>query len=61
MFIFDNNLIHRGTYPTSGYRTVVSIEIYPSDSPLKLKNIQKSLSMDIINDYPENPYKNRYN
>lgn len=59
-FIFDNNIIHRGTHPESGYRTVISIEVMPSSLPFNTGNIQKSIALPIINDYPAVPWKNPY-
>jgi hypothetical protein len=58
--IFDNNLIHRGTYPEEGYRIVISIEIYPSKNQIDLANVQNSLSMQLTDDFPNNPYVNKY-
>ncbi len=59
-FMFDNNLIHRGTFPKSGYRTVISIEIYPSREKLNYDNVLCSLEEKISDDFPSNPYKNKY-
>jgi hypothetical protein len=58
--IFDNNLIHRGTFPEKGYRTVISVEIYPSKNKLDFTNVANSLAMPLIDDFPLNPYINRY-
>jgi len=60
VFIFDNNLIHRATFPLDGYRTVIAIEIYPSKNKIDLINVENSLSMAVIDDFPFNPYLNRY-
>lgn len=57
MFIFDNNLIHRGTFPLSGYRTVISIEILPSKEKLNYNNVIRALSKQISDDFPSNPYQ----
>jgi hypothetical protein len=57
MFIFDNNLIHRGTFPVSGYRTVISIEILPSKEKLNYNNVMRGLSKQISDDFPSNPYQ----
>jgi len=59
-FIFDNNIIHRGTHPEFGYRTVISVEVMPSDRPLHYRNIQNALMLPILNDYPLLPWKNPY-
>ena len=58
--IFEPNLIHRGTLPEEGYRTVISIEIFPSKNKLDSTNVANSLSMPIIDDFPLSPYINRY-
>jgi hypothetical protein len=59
-FIFDNNIVHRGTFPCEGMRTVISIEIIPSLLPLSKQNVKNSLSMPIVDDYPKIPWRNRY-
>lgn len=59
-FIFDNNVVHTGTYPSLGYRTVVSIEIYPYSRGLQESNVSNSLSRLIVDDYPQYPWRNRY-
>lgn len=58
--IFDNNLIHRGTYPEEGFRIVISIEKYPSNKQIDFANVQNSLSMPVTDDFPNNPYVNKY-
>ena len=60
VFMFDNNLVHRGTPPISGYRTVLSIEVYPSATPLSLNNVKNSLALPIMDDFPANPFCNKY-
>ena len=59
-FIFDNNIVHRGTHPATGYRTVISIEAIPSAKSFTLSNIQNSLCLPIDADYPRWPWKNKY-
>jgi hypothetical protein len=59
-FIFDNNIIHRGTHPEAKHRTVIAIEVMPSSSPLTLHNIDNSLRLPIFDDYPRKPWQNRY-
>lgn len=56
VLIFDNNLIHRGTYPLQGYRTVIAIEIFPSKNKMTLQDVENSFVMPMANDWPENPY-----
>jgi hypothetical protein len=60
LFMFDNNLVHRGTPPESGYRTVLSIEIYPSAKRLTFSNVRNSLALPISDDFPTNPFCNKY-
>jgi hypothetical protein len=59
-FMFDNNIIHRGTFPETGYRTVISIEVMPSDQPVSFRNVNQSLRLPIIADYPALPWENPY-
>lgn len=59
-FIFDNNIIHRGTHPEHNYRTVIAIEVMPSDRPLTLLNIENSLRLPILSDFPRWPWNNPY-
>lgn len=58
VLIFDNNLIHKGTLPRTGYRDVVCIEIYPSDRCWRLDDFKKGLQIPITIDYPANPFYN---
>lgn len=56
VLIFDNNLVHKGTFPEKGFRTVIAIEIFPSRKKISLKDIEKSMIMPMIDDWPKNPY-----
>jgi hypothetical protein len=61
MLCFDNNLIHKGTLPIQGFRNLIQIEIYPSDSELTYENVFNSLTNKIVTDYPKNPFYNDMN
>ena len=58
ILIFDNNLVHKGTLPESGYRDTVCIEIYPGNKPWTLQDFKKGLAAPIKIDYPANPFLN---
>jgi hypothetical protein len=58
VLIFDNNLIHKGTLPRTGYRDVICVEIYPSARPWTQDDIAKGLLAPIVLDYPRNPFVN---
>jgi len=60
-FVFDNNIIHKGTMPLNGERKVFSIEIFPSSKPLCRENVRASLNLPITDDFPEAPWHNKYN
>lgn len=60
VFLFDNNIVHRGTFPSRGQRTVVAIELMPSTRELTYENVCRSISEEIIDDFPKNPWVNRY-
>jgi hypothetical protein len=59
-FIFDNKLVHRGTYPLEGQRTVICIEVYPSHHPFKSSNARNSVFMPMSDDFPAFPWRNPY-
>ena len=61
VLMFDNNLIHKGTVPVVGYRSIFQIEIYPSNKKLTLSNVKKSIANQIGKDYPSNPFVNEFN
>lgn len=59
VFIFDNNLIHKGTVPRTGLRDVVVIEVFPSPRPIELEDLRRSLTRaHPATDYPINPFRN---
>lgn len=60
VLIFDNNLIHKGTVPVIGHRSIFQIEIYPSINKLTLNNVKKSIAKKINKDYPRNPFLNEF-
>lgn len=59
-FIFDNKLVHRGTYPLEGQRTVICIEVFPSIRKFQHANACKGVSMPMIGDFPNKPWLNPY-
>jgi hypothetical protein len=54
---FDNNLVHKGTLPREGFRYVVQILLYPSNTPLRMESVRNALTSDRTKDYPINPYE----
>ena len=58
VFIFDNNLVHKGTLPVEGYRDVIVIEVYPSMLKMDESSMRKSLVNKFTRDYPVDPYFN---
>lgn len=56
VFIFDNNLIHKGTMARKGFRIHISMEILPSHKPLNFENFAKDCNEDIGEYYPKNPF-----
>lgn len=57
---FDNNLVHKGTAPETGYRHAIQIPIYPSKNPLTLEMVERSLLSPRKRDYPQNPENNDF-
>jgi hypothetical protein len=57
VFIFDNNLIHKGTLPRQGTRTHVSVEIMPSATPQTLEHLLKDCDKEIVRYFPTNPFR----
>lgn len=58
ILMFDNNLVHKGTAPETGYRHLVQIEIYPSMKKISQEQVYKALTNPIFHDYPPDPYFN---
>ncbi|MBU6148745.1 MAG: hypothetical protein KGQ54_00935 [Verrucomicrobia bacterium] len=59
-FIFDNKLVHRGTYPSEGQRTVICIEVFPSIRKFQHANACNGVSMPMHGDFPNKPWLNPY-
>jgi hypothetical protein len=57
VFLFDNNLVHKGTLPRQGSRTHVSMEIMPSTVPLTQDALMKDCEKDIQVYFPPNPFR----
>jgi hypothetical protein len=57
VFLFDNNLIHKGTLPRQGFRVHVSMEIMPSPTPLTQDALMKDCEKDIQVYFPPNPFR----
>lgn len=58
VFVFDNNLVHKGSTPKRGYRDVVVVEVYPSSKRFDLESVKKALVNPYKTDYPPNPFVN---
>ncbi len=56
VFIFDNNLIHKGTMPRRGYRIHVSMEIMPYFKPLTYEDFSKNCNNEIEEYFPMQPF-----
>ncbi len=57
VFLFDNNLIHKGTLPRQGTRIHVSMEIMPSPTPLTEADLMKDCDKEIAEYFPVNPFR----
>ena len=57
VFLFDNNLIHKGTLPLEGKRIHVSMEIMPSPTPLTEADLLKDCEKEIAEYFPVNPFR----
>lgn len=55
VIFFDNNLVHKGTLPEKGTRTVISIAMIPSLEKFTKSDVQNALVSPRIRDYPETP------
>jgi len=56
VFVFDNNLIHKGTLPRQGTRIHVSMEIMPSPVPQTLDALSRDCDKDVQEYFPINPF-----
>lgn len=59
VFIFDNNLIHKGTLPQEGMRIHVSMEIMPSDRPQTEAELMHNCDKGIQEYFPVNPFRRK--
>jgi hypothetical protein len=57
VFVFDNNLIHKGTLPRQGTRIHVSMEIMPSPVPQTLDALSRDCDKDVQEYFPINPFR----
>lgn len=55
-FMFDNNLVHKGTLPETGERVHISMEIMPSPRPLTFERFTENCDADITEYFPKNPF-----
>ena len=56
VFIFDNNLIHKGTLPRYGQRISVSMELMPAVEELNIDDFSKNCALPIKEYFPRNPF-----
>ena len=59
VFLFDNNLIHKGTLPREGIRIHISMEIMPSPSPITEADLLRGCESEIQEYYPVNPFRRK--
>jgi hypothetical protein len=57
VFVFDNNLIHKGTLPREGTRIHVSMEIMPSPVRQSLDALSRGCDKEILEYFPINPFR----
>lgn len=57
VFLFDNNLIHKGTLPRQGTRTHVSLELMPSPRPMTEAELAHGCDREIKRYFPANPFR----
>lgn len=57
VFLFDNNLIHKGTLPREGIRIHISMEIMPSPRPLTEADLLRGCENEIQEYFPVNPFR----
>lgn len=57
VFLFDNNLIHKGTLPRQGTRTHVSMELMPSITSLTEASLYDQCEEPITEYFPANPFR----
>lgn len=54
-FVFDNNLIHKGTLPAQGHRIVISFEIGPSFRPITFSKFLEDINSNLDKKFYINP------
>ena len=57
VFVFDNNLIHKGTLPRQGTRIHVSMEIMPSPVRQTLDMLARDCEKEVGEYFPINPFR----
>lgn len=57
VFVFDNNLVHRGTLPRQGKRVHVSMEIIPSPVRQTLDALSRDCEKEVQEYFPINPFR----
>lgn len=57
VFVFDNNLIHKGTLPRQGMRTHVSLELMPAAAPFTEASLYYKCDEPISEYFPVNPFR----
>jgi hypothetical protein len=57
VFLFDNNLVHKGTLPRQGIRTHVSMELMPSTTPMSEASLLYRCDEPIAEYFPANPFR----
>lgn len=58
ILMFDSNLVHKGTAPEVGHRSLIQIQVYPSMNPFNTEELRLSLTRPITRDYPARPWIN---
>jgi hypothetical protein len=57
VFVFDNNLVHKGTLPRQGKRIHVSMEIMPSPVRQTLDALARDCEKEVQEYFPINPFR----
>ena len=57
VFVFDNNLVHKGTLPRQGRRIHVSMEIMPSPVRQTLDALARDCEKEVQEYFPINPFR----
>jgi hypothetical protein len=55
-FIFDNNLVHKGTLPLQGFRIHLVMEIMPSNKDFTFEDVALACSKEITEYYTADPF-----